>query len=340
MFELGEKVAHYTVLHATSVERIKKIASDDHHMRDLKRNLHVLYVGLYKSLLRASAQLTISLYGDWQFVKNLAKHYDWEGQIKELDGYHKLCNDYRDEMIARQKDMSLAEAEQQKATGLALVSLKPKKGTDFVSPPHDKEKAVGPGPRNPLHWAVALGVSEQVTYFVQKEEYAINAFTPKRWTVAHLAAEQGSTKIMKTLLTVPGLDLRIENNDGRTALHIAALHNKVGVLKLLLQRDKQLLGRRDGRGRTAFLLAAQKGHVKILTALKEQGQDFNDATATNGWTALHFAAEGGHADTVQYLLANSSNKATKVKAGNSKGLTARQVAEQKKKLKIVAILQG
>jgi hypothetical protein len=65
MFELARKVAHYTVLHATGSERIKKQPNDDHHMRDLKRNLHMLYIGLYKTLLFATAQITISLYGDW-----------------------------------------------------------------------------------------------------------------------------------------------------------------------------------------------------------------------------------------------------------------------------------
>jgi hypothetical protein len=98
MFELARKVAHYTVLHATSSSRIKKKPGDDHHMRDLKRNLHMLYIGLYKTLLLASAQLTISLYSDFQFIKNLVKHYDWEGQIKELDEQHQLCKDYRDEV--------------------------------------------------------------------------------------------------------------------------------------------------------------------------------------------------------------------------------------------------
>jgi hypothetical protein len=338
MFELARKVAHYTVLHATSAERIKKMTGDDNNMRDLKRNLHVLYVGMYKSLLLASTQLTISLYGDWQFVKNLMKHYDWEGQIKELDECHQLCKDYRDEMIARQKDLSLAETGQKNPTGSAPMPSEPKRLTGFESAPNHKENSSGPGPRNPLHWAVALGVSEQVTYLVQKEEYAINALTPRKWTAAHLAAEQGSNKIMKTLLTVPGLDLRIRNSDGGTALHVAALHNKVGALKLLLQRDKQLLGQRDERGRTAMLLAAQKGHVKVLTALKEHGQDFNEATSTNGWTALHFAAEGRHLETVKYLLANGSDKTAKIKAGKRKGLTARQIAEQEKKSEVAAML--
>lgn len=104
MFELARKVAHYTVLHATSSDRIKKLPSDDSRMRDLKRNLHMLYIGLYKTLLLATAQITISLYGDWQVIKNIIKHYDWEGQMKELDEQHQFCKDYRDEMIARQND--------------------------------------------------------------------------------------------------------------------------------------------------------------------------------------------------------------------------------------------
>lgn len=124
MFELGRKVAHYTVLHASSAARIKKLPTDNREMRDLKRNLHMLYIGLYKALLLASTQLAISLYSDFQFIKNLMKHYDWEGQIKDLDEHHQLCKDYRDEMIARQNDPSPTTA-------------KP-------------DKSMGPGPRNPV----------------------------------------------------------------------------------------------------------------------------------------------------------------------------------------------
>ncbi|KAH7087770.1 ankyrin repeat-containing domain protein [Paraphoma chrysanthemicola] len=312
MFELARKVAHYTVLHATSPDRIKKAPGDDPHMRDLKRNLHMLYIGMYKTLLLASAQLTISLYGDWQFIKNLMKHYDWVGQIKELDEHHQLCKDYRDEMIARQND------------------------PHYTQPTNDRP--MGPGPRNPLHWAVAFGVPEQVMHLVQKNEYQINALTPRKWTAAHLAAQHGSTKIMKTLLTAGGIDLRIKNKEGHTPLHIAALYNKVGALKLLLQRDRELLGLRDDRGRTAFLLAAQGGHTKVLGALKENGQDFNETTLKNGWTALHLAAENGKVDAVKFLINNGTKKWTKVKAGNREGCTAKQVAEFKKRLNVVAIL--
>jgi hypothetical protein len=312
MFELAKKVAHYTVLHATSSARVTIVPGDDGNMRDLKKNLHMLYVGLYKLLLLASAQLTISLYGDWQFVKNLMKHYDWEGQTKELDAHHALCKDYRDEMIARQNDPNVKQA--------------------------DQKSSMGPGPRNQLHWAVALSVPEQVTHLVQKEEFPINALTPKKWTAAHLAAREGNTKILKTLLTAHGIDLRIKNDEGYTPLHVAALWNKVGAVKLLLERDYELLRLRDNRGWTAFLFAAWEGHIQVLKALKAIGQDLNETTSNSGWTGLHLAAEGGHVETVKYLLDNGTKKWLKITGGKEEGKTAKDIAEQKKKFEVVALL--
>lgn len=319
MFELARNVAHYTVLNATSQDRIKISPDDDEKMKDLKRNLHMVYIGLYKSLLLASAQLTISLYGEWQFLKNLTKHYDWDGQVQDLENHHRMCKEYRDEMLARQKA----------AGSNPPIVNKPNNG---------KKKAMGPAPRNPLHWAVALSVPEQVTHFVQKEEYPINALTPRSWTAAHLAARQGNTKIMKTLLTAPGIDLKVKNDEGRTPLHVAALFNRVGVVKLLLERTPKLLEIRDKRGWTAFLAAADRGHVKVIEALKANGQNLNEATVTNGWTGLHLAAENGRVDAIKFLVANGAKKDEKTTGGAWVGSTAKQVAERKKKLNVVEFL--
>lgn len=319
MFDLARNVAHYTVLNAKSHDRIKILPSDDADMKDLKTNLHMVYIGLYKSLLLASTQLAIALYGDWQFLKNITKHYDWEGQVQDLERQHHMCKEYRDEMLSRQNGVG------QKPQGAIVAN-------------QSQKYAMGPAPRNPLHWAVALTVPEQVTHFVQKEEYPINALTPKRWTAIHLAARHGNTKIIKTLLTVDGIDLKIKNDEGSTPLHIAAMHNRVGAVKLLLQRTPKLLQMRDNRGWTAFLVAAQKGHVKVLEALKESGQDLNDATTVNGWTGLHLAADKGKVDAVKFLLANGTNKDTKTTNGGWKGANAKQVAERRGRLDIVQLL--
>ncbi|KAL5121668.1 Ankyrin repeats (3 copies) [Pleosporales sp. CAS-2024a] len=210
------------------------------------------------------------------------------------------------------------------------------------SPPEvnksEKDSNFVPGPRNPLHWAVVDGDGARVSRLIQMNECPINALTPRSWTAAHLAAQQGDANIMKTILAAPGLNLRITNQDGHTPLHIAALHNRVEIVKLLLQRYKWLLARWDPRGRTASSIAAANGYVAVLKVLKEKGQNFNDVTATEGCTALHLAAGYGHVEAVQYLLANGANKDLKLKGGKRQGLTAKQVAEQDGKPEIAALL--
>lgn len=313
MFRLAERVAHYTVLTAKSHDRIKIATGDDEDMQDLKKTLRIVYVGLYKSILFASAQLANFLYGDWKLAKTLMGTYNWKDQLDALTQQFDMCVHYRDEMDARQNAAATA----------------PKK---------DLKKAMGPGCRNPLHWAVALTVPDRVNELISSKEFPINALTPRSWTAAHLAARHGNTKIMKTLLTADGINLKIKNEEGRTPLHIAALNNRVGALKLLLQRNDKLLQIRDNKNRTAFLLAAQKGYVKILEALKENGQNPNEATVKNGWTGLHLAAENGHLEAVKTLLSHGARKDLKTTGGAEKGSTAKQIAERKGKLDVARIL--
>jgi ankyrin repeat protein len=357
MFKLASKIADYTLYHKRSSELINDLPGDDEHLQTLRRKLRIMCVSLYKLVIFSSAQLTICLHGgNAEKFHHLLKSYDWEGQMSELDEQEVRCNRVREEIFApwnkptktepkKEKPKSPAPAEKNKSKSpgqteqkkdTKAVPTKEKKDTKAV--PTKEKKEAGPAPRNPLHWAVALGVPEQVTHLVQTNAYPINALTPKKWTALHLAAQKGNTKIMKTLLTASDLNLKITNSDGQTALHIAALYNKVGMVKLLLQRDRGLLGRWDTRGRTASTMAAANGHVAVLKVLKENGQDFNDVASKEGFTALHLAAGYGHVDAVKYLLANGARKNVKLKAGKRAGLTAKEVAEQDGKHDIVALL--
>ncbi|KAJ4353074.1 hypothetical protein N0V95_003669 [Ascochyta clinopodiicola] len=316
MYKLAETVTNYVVLNAKWHLRVKIQPTDDSDMRDAKDKLHTVYVGLYKLIILASAQLTISLFGSFQLVKNLAKHYDWTGQLEELKEKASVVAEFREEL----KDWEKLGAAQKRAE-------RP-----------DPRKAMGPGCRNPLHWAAALGVPEQVAFYVQNKEYPINALTPQSWTAAHLAAREGHTRILKMLLTAPGIDLTIKNREGRTPLHIAAIHNRTWAVKLLLERRAKLLSLRDNYDRTAFIIAAEKGHVDVLKALKGYGQDMNEVTIKQGWTALHLAAENGKVNAVKWLAENGTKKWTKVRDGPQKGLTAKEIAEQKGRAKVVELL--
>jgi ankyrin repeat protein len=312
MFKLAEKVARYTVFHATASERVMVLPDDDDKMKDMKKRLRDDYVEFYKALIFATAQITISIYGDWQFVKNVLKHYDWEGQINDLLEQHRCCIEGADEIIRREKDPKVNQLDQKALTG--------------------------PAPRNSLHVAAALGTQIQVAHLVQTKEYPINALTPRKWTAAHLAAREGNVEIMKILLTADGIDLRIKNVEGHIPLHIAALHNQAENVKLLLRRDWKSRSLCDGTGRTACTIAASKGYVEVLAVLWEAGQDFNETKSTNGWTALHLAAEGGHLETVQYLLKHGASKNARLSSGRRVGYTAKQIAELQKKLDVAEIL--
>lgn len=311
MFDLAAKVANYMVLYATAALDCTIHPGDDSQMQALKQNLRMNYVGLYKSLLFATAQIAISLYSDWQFVKALLKHYDWEGQIGEMVEIDGWCKDF-ERKIEKYKPLN-----------------------DVSNKEEDQKKAMGPGPRNSLHWAVAFALPNDVSRLVASQEYPINALTPQKWTAAHLAARDGHSNILTALLIAPGIDLRIKNKEGSTPLHIAATYGKMTATRHLLHREIRLLNMRDDRGKTAFLIATMKGHVRVLKVLKENGQDFNQTTNKNGWTGLHMAAENGHLETAKFLLESGTKKDTKTK---DKGLTAKQIAEEKKLLELVAIL--
>ncbi|KAF2630451.1 ankyrin [Macroventuria anomochaeta] len=320
MYEVAKTAADYVVMYRKAEDWTTVQASDDLDMRELKESLQSVFISLYKAIIFASAQLMISLNGDFQWLKNVAKHYDWAGQLTSLNNEQNRISQF---MHSKEwQDALKAQSENREKS---------------KEPKRDLKKAMGPGPRNPLHWAAALGVPEQVSFYVQNKEYPINALTLQSWTAAHLAAREGHTKILKTLLTVPGIDLTIKNREERTPLHIAAIFNKKWAAKALLERNSKLLGPRDKWDRTAFIIAAEKGHIEILKVLKGFGQDMNETTVKQGWTALHLAAENGNADVAKWLLENGTKKWTKVKDGPQKGLTAKQLAELKGRTKVLEV---
>lgn len=318
MFEVAETVADYVVMNKKSQEWTTITTSDDADMRELKESLQSVFVSLYKSIIFATAQLMISLNGDFQWFKNVAKHYDWEGQLETLNK-----RQHRISQFMHSKEWQEA----------IQPSLTPKP----TQAPRDLKKMMGPAPRNPLHWAAALGVPEQVAFYVQNSEYPINALTKQSWTAAHLAAREGHTKIVKILLTVPNIDLFIKNREERTPLHIAAMYNRKWAAKALLERSPSLLAPRDKWDRTAFLIAAEKGHVEVLKVVKGFGQNVNEGTVKKGWSALHLAAENGHVETVRWLLGNGAKKMARVKEGPEKGMTAKEIAVTKGRTKVVEL---
>lgn len=206
-------------------------------------------------------------------------------------------------------------------------------------PRRDSKINMGPGPRNPLHWAAALGVPDNVAHYVRNRKYPVNALTEESSTAAHLAAQNGRPNVIKALATAPDIDFFIKDIEERTPLHLAAIHNRPVVAGILLDRSPGLLFPRNKWGRTAFLLAAENGSVDVLDILRNRGQELNETTVENGWTALHLAVEKDHSDAAEWLLKNGVDEEAKIKHGREKGMTAKELAELKGRPRYVELLR-
>ena len=59
-------------------------AGDDQDMQDLKESLRSVFVSLYKCMIFATAELSLHLNRDLQWLKDMTKYYDWAGQLDML----------------------------------------------------------------------------------------------------------------------------------------------------------------------------------------------------------------------------------------------------------------
>jgi hypothetical protein len=140
-----------------------------------------VFVSLYKCMILATADLLTSLNGNLQWLKGMTKHYDWAGQMDTLREEAQRVSDFL--CIKEWQELHKRSPEGQKL------------------PRRDSRINVGPGPRNPLHWAAALGVPDNVAHYVRNREYPVNALTEENWTAAHLAAQNGRPNVIKILAT-------------------------------------------------------------------------------------------------------------------------------------------
>jgi hypothetical protein len=319
MFKVAQTIADYVVMYRKAQEWTTIHADDDQDMHDLKESLYSVFVSLYKCMILATADLSISLNGNLQWLKGMTKHYDWAGQMDTLREEAQRVSDFLH--IKEWQELHKRSLEGQKL------------------PRRDSRINMGPGPRNPLHWAAALGVPDNVAHYVRNREYPVNALTEENWTAAHLAAQNGRPNVIKALATAPDIDFFIKDIEERTPLHLAAIHNRPMVAGILLDRSPELLFPRDKWGRTAFFLAAENGSVDVLDVFRNRGQDLNEITVENGWTALHLAVENRHPHAVDWLIQNGVDKEAKIRDGPEKGMTAKELAELRVRPRCVQLLQ-
>uniref|UniRef100_A0A182UHY9 Uncharacterized protein n=1 Tax=Anopheles melas TaxID=34690 RepID=A0A182UHY9_9DIPT len=156
-------------------------------------------------------------------------------------------------------------------------------------------------------------------------------------TALHLAVLTEQPKAVRRLL-VGGINQRIRDMDGNTALHLACSLGRAQIAKELLTPSScselsqgvsytklpQDLEQWNYDGKTCVHLAAEAGSMETLRCLINAGADINAREGKSGMSALHISIEKGNEELANFLL--DECPLLSLEAVTYAGMTAYQLA--------------
>ncbi|XP_059221193.1 serine/threonine-protein phosphatase 6 regulatory ankyrin repeat subunit A isoform X1 [Stomoxys calcitrans] len=156
--------------------------------------------------------------------------------------------------------------------------------------------------QKPIHVAAQNNYSEVAKLFLQQHPSLVNATSKDGNTCAHIAAMQGSVKVIEELMKFDRSGVISARNKltDATPLQLAAEGGHADVVKALVRAGASCT-EENKAGFTAVHLAAQNGHGQVLDVLKSTNS-LRITSKKLGLTPLHVAAYYGQADTVRELL--------------------------------------
>eukprot|EP01031_Cornospumella_fuschlensis_P034503 gene34503-41775_t len=130
----------------------------------------------------------------------------------------------------------------------------------------------------------------------------INSTTHNEFSALMEVSVAGSAGALRSLLTMPGIDVNYRNATGHTGLMMAVGAGKIENVEVLLKHPGIDVNIVDLTGQTCLGLAAAQGNLAIVQALLAHGEiDVNHQTFA-GHTALMCASANNFPDVVQTLL--------------------------------------
>ena len=186
-------------------------------------------------------------------------------------------------------------------------------------------------PEERLFAAIGDGKELVAEGIMQRGKLNLDARNENGETVLHRAVEKGMQELARALIAA-GTSLRARSKSGETALHIAALHPEPALTAMLLKAGAEPNARNDD-GESALHWAALSGNPMVGRLLLERGADPNLADL-KGNRPLHAAADSGSMEMVRLVLERSADP----KARNRDGLTAEEVAKERSRPDIEALL--
>ncbi len=81
----------------------------------------------------------------------------------------------------------------------------------------------------------------------------------------------GNKEIVRRLLKVPGIDVNLKDENGRTALMIATEMREEETVEMLLKVPGIKVNLQDEKGKTALTWTVRYGYNEIETLLRQHG---------------------------------------------------------------------
>ncbi|XP_052864009.1 poly [ADP-ribose] polymerase tankyrase-1 [Anopheles cruzii] len=201
--------------------------------------------------------------------------------------------------------------------------------------------------QKPIHVAAQNNYSEVAKLFLQQHPNLVMATSKDGNTCAHIAAMQGSVKVIEELMKFDRngvISTRNKLTDS-TPLQLAAEGGHADVVKVLVRAGASCTDENKS-GFTAVHLAAKNGHGPVLEVMRSSNS-LRVSSKKLGLTPLHVAAYYGQADTVRELLINvpatvksdsPSGTSLVPELGNESGLTPLHLAAYSGNENVVRLL--
>jgi ankyrin repeat protein len=169
--------------------------------------------------------------------------------------------------------------------------------------------------QTPLHLAAGNGQLE-VCKLLLELGASIDATDDLGQKPIHVAAQNNFSEVAKLFLEQHPQLVTSTSKDGNTCAHIAAMQGSVKVIEELMKFDRAgvINVRNKFTDSTPLQLAAEGGHSEVVKALVRAGASTTDENKA-GFTAVHLAAKNGHGQVLEVMRTSGSLRATSKKLG-------------------------
>lgn len=158
-----------------------------------------------------------------------------------------------------------------------------------------------------IHYAAENGSVKVLKKLLTKKEIDVNMQGSGGGTPLFMACQNGHEEIVRCLLNYSGgTDANQPINNGPTPLQIASYKGHATIVQMLLEYGDTDVNHVEGYAPTPLQIASDKGHTAIVELLFRYGGANVNQPMNNGPTPLKLACLEGHVDTVLVLHEHES----------------------------------